>query len=384
MLTDLLTLNAKYILNKLFIVFILYFNSEINCYDGFREGYFNEYLPGSAYNSNASSRPNIPLMTDTNRYGDGVSSTAYFGVNSPSFPQNLIEDVQLGSHTYNNNGLKNTVTLEYVSKRVNNYKSYMENAENQGLGAYLQGDAQRETARLNYLKKVAQLPQFPPAPTKTFPVYAAVKWNPSDFAIQDNEEYLITAEPQSGAEYTAQTWTDGGLRVDADGYESYYDAMSNCYVALGRCRSHLKKRKRHLSADWMQLVCSVGEFVRPVQEVYPGFEEESRFLPIDESRVQITQFTVGKKTKFIAKNSGQLICFANDAHTLYWNNAGKIDVTITRLTWPPSSENYYTDLSFPACDSAYAVYKNKGNWSTAMGCNPNGGGSGWVRDDVLK
>jgi hypothetical protein len=134
----------------------------------------------------------------------------------------------------------------------------------------------------------------------------------------------------------------------------------------------------------MQLVCSVGEFVRPVQEVFPGFEEESRFLPIDESKVQITQFTVGKKTKFIAKNSGQLICFANDAHTLYWNNAGKIDVTITRLTWPPSSENYYTDFSLPACDSAYAVYKNKGNWSTAMGCNPNGGGSGWVRDDVLK
>ena len=381
MLTDLLALNAKFILNKLFIVFIFYFNSEINCYDGFREGYFNEYLPGSTYNANASSRPNIPLITDTNRYGDGVTSTAYFGVNSPSFPQNLIEDVQLGSQTYNS---INPVTLPYVSERVNNYKSYMENAENQGLAAYLQGDAQRETARLNYLKKVAQLPQFPPAPTKTFPVYAAVKWNPSDFAIQDNEEYLITAEPQEGAEYTAQTWTDGGLRVDADGYKSYYDAMSNCYVALGRCRSHLKKRKRHLTADWMQLVCSVGEFVRPVQEVYPGFEEESRFLPIDESRVQITQFTVGKKTKFTAKNSGQLICFANDAHTLYWNNAGKINVTITRLTWPPSSENYYTDLSLPACDSAYAVYKNKGNWSTAMGCNPNGGGSGWVRDDVLK
>lgn len=228
----------------------------------------------------------------------------------------------------------------------------------------------------------SELP-LPPKPTKTFPVFAAIKWNPSDFAIQENEEYEISAVAPLDAEYTAQTWNDGGIRVDANGYDAHYDAISNCYVAIGRCRSYLKTRRRLETANWMSLICSVGEYVRNVQEVMPSSEIDSRFIPIDESRVQKTQFVVGKKTTFISKESGQLICFANDAHTLYWNNGGKIDVTVTRLSWPPKSDAYYKDLKLPACDSALAVYKNKGNWSLENGCNPKGGGAGWDMKNVL-
>ena len=232
------------------------------------------------------------------------------------------------------------------------------------------------------------MPPIPPRPTKTFAVHAALKWNPSDFAIQENEIYEITAEQNLQDGYTSQTWTDGGIRVNADGYDSYYDAMSNCYVSLGRCRSFLKKRRRLEKANWMSLVCGVGEFSRPVQEVVPGSEFETPFIPLDESRVQQTIFAVGTKTTFLAKNSGQLICFANDAHTLYWNNGGSINVTVTRTNkglagWPPSNDAYYEDLRLPACDSAIAVYRNKGNWSKDQGCNPNGGGSGWSMENVL-
>ena len=45
-------------------------------------------------------------------------------------------------------------------------------------------------------------------------------------------------------------------------------------------------RRRMETANWMSLICSIGEFVRPVQEVLPGSEDETRFLPLDESQVR--------------------------------------------------------------------------------------------------
>jgi len=337
---------------------------EVSIFDGHREGFFNSYLPGSPMDT--SNTTNTPWTTDTNRYSDGVSSTAYFDVISPGFPE------------YSGG-------LASVTERVEHYVNYMDNAARQGVAGYNQGDAVKEQARVKYLKSVGGVHPFPPAPTLTFPVYAAIKWNPSDFAIQEQETYVISAKAPPGAYYTDQTWTDGGIRVTADGYNSFYDAVSNCYVALGRCRSHLKKRKRLTTANWMTLVCAVGEFVRPVQEVDPGDVGGSRFVPLDESVVQKTLFAVGSETTFTAQNSGQLICFANDAHTLYWNNAGSLNVTITRTSWPPSSVTYYEALGLPACDSAYAVYaalKNS-SYSNITDCNPYGGGDGWSHEAIL-
>lgn len=171
--------------------------------------------------------------------------------------------------------------------------------------------------------------------------------------------------------------------MTGSGYESSYDAVSMCFVALGRCRSHLKKRRRLTTANWMALVCGIGEFVRPVHPVQPGNESDTRFVPLDESQVQNTLFNVGTETTFTAQYSGQLICFANDAHTLYWNNAGSLDVTITRTSWPPTTSTYYQELSLPACDSAYSVYQNLANASSPTAkCNPNGGGSGWSAAEI--
>ena len=499
---------------RLALISMLAFTSK--AYDGYREGYFADYLPGA--DEDERGMPNMPLTTDTNRYSDGITSSAYFGVVSPSF-------------------VEYTGGLAQTKNRLKYYLDYMHNARWQGLAGYLEGDARQEDALVNYLDQFSregiergiegyfsdlrsvlqnfkdqlfdptnpgdyrlkhdvlgarmnetskmtilsffgkspiynftnfladvtrvcnlnisfvttgteEIPgsttksknttfhgtvvtiitpsslldpkstntsiynswiddyynmllnttntnayspdgesiSIPPNPSTTFEVYAAMKWNPSNFAIQEGETYNISAQAIPGAPLESQTWTDGGIRVDADGYSAEYDSLSNCYVALGRCRGYLKMRRRLQTAKWMSLICAIGEFVRPVQEVLPGSEDETRFVPLDESQVQKTLFDVGLGvTDFPARYNGQLICMANDAHNLYWNNKGYIEVTVTRTSWPPpNSTIVYKALKKPACDSAFAVYKsykNNGNWSE---CNPNGGGAGWSLEDVQR
>lgn len=189
----------------------------------------------------------------------------------------------------------------------------MENAAEQGIAGYGAGDAAKEDARV----KITSIPGYEniPAPTKTFTVYAAIKWNPSGFAIQEGEYYNITVGG-SQVGYSSQFWYDGGIRVNAEGYSSYFDAVSNCFVGLGRCRSHLKKLRRLPSANWMALACAIGEFVRPLFDIEKGKESQYRWMPLEESRLVETVFHVGRTVLFRAPYSGELICFANDAHTL--------------------------------------------------------------------
>ena len=145
-----------------------------------------------------------------------------------------------------------------------------------GIALVGEGDALREKARYEITKN----PGFEllPKPSKVFPVYAAIKWNPSDFAIQVGETYSVNVTG-SAEGYSDQFWYDGGLRINAEGYKSFFDATSNCYVGMGRCRSHLKKKRRLPSANWMSLACGIGQVVRRLVEVEPGKEENYRWLP---------------------------------------------------------------------------------------------------------
>ena len=306
-------------------------------------------------------RPNLPFATDTNRYSDGFTSTSASGeVSSPHFP------IYVGA-------------LGNTSDRFTRFASYMEDAAVQGLAGVGAGEATQEDAKVLILNELASNPNLP-APVKNFTVFAAIKWNPSDFAVQEGETYRIDV-------FGDQYWYDGGIQVDAYGYEAYYDAVSACYIGLGRCRSHLKKKRRLADSNWMALVCSIGEFVQPAEEVEAGKEAGGKYLPLDESTLGETIFEVGKGVEFYAEYTGQLICFANDAHTLYWNNQGTIEVTATRVSWPPTSEVYYQHLYLPACDSAMVVYVNKGvndnDDPSKIACNPTGGGSGWPYENII-
>jgi hypothetical protein len=331
-----------------------------------QEGFYDyEALPGREFSDTS---PNYPFITNTNRFSDGVTSTSAFSTTSPRFPY------------YHG-------STAVVENRFIHYSLYAENAASQGVAMIGAGDSEKETARVKFLQNHTDvdLNTLPP-PTKTFTVYAAIKWNPSDFAIQEGEYYNITVfGNQTG--YGSQMWNDGGIRVSAEGYSSYFDAVSNCYVALGRCRPHLKKQRRIPTGNWMALGCAIGEFVRPLTEVEPGRESSYRWMPIDESQLIPTLFNVGQHVSFRADYSGQLICFANDAHTTYWNNYGQIEVTVTRTSWPPllMNEVVYYDHLLPSCDSAQVVYVNKGNNTYSTGkirCNPKGGGSGWSQKDI--
>lgn len=134
--------------------------------------------------------------------------------------------------------------------------------------------------------------------------------------------------------YGDQRWQDGTIETSADGYTSRYDAISKCYVAAGRCRSYLKTKLRvaKAGAKWLQLMCGIGEYVSLLQHVE---ENQHRMMPIQEDQMIDTLFQVGKKTIINASFSGELVCFANDADSLYANNRGVMNVTVTRLSWPP-------------------------------------------------
>jgi hypothetical protein len=323
-------------------------------YDAFRDGYLNSILPGGPGDTRNVSA--FPFTADTNRESDGITSAGIADATSPNFPE------YQGS-------------LANTTDRYKFYVSYLESAAAQGIGILGDGDAVVEDAKYKIIKFLNY--QTSPKPSIQFPVYSALKWNPSNFALQRGEYYRVETFGTS-----AQYWNDGGLRVSAEGYTSYYDAISNCYVAMGRCRGHLKKRRRHPTANWMSLLCAVGDFVRPLTVVAPGAEAAARYLPLDEATLQETIFHVGDSFEFRANYTGQLICFANDAHTLYWNNYGQLNVKVTRMSWPPTNETYYQALYKEACDSAIAVYRNHGDWAGDV-CNPDGGGSGWEMADVL-
>ncbi len=129
-------------------------------------------------------------------------------------------------------------------------------------------------------------------------------------------------------------WVDGSVETSADGYASRYDAVSKCFVAAGRCRPYLKTRLRVTTegAKWLQLACGIGEFVSQLQKVG---ENKDRMMPLQEDEFNDSLFQVGREITFNASYSGELVCFANDGESLYLNNKGVLNVTVSRDSWPP-------------------------------------------------
>lgn len=324
------------------------------CDNLYLEGFDNpKGLPGGPKDPRGI--PILPFSIDTNRQSDGVSSTDPHNNHSPEFP------------VYDGNIILSTDRYRF-------YVDYIANAALQGIAGYGAGDAEKEDAKVSIISQANYI-HFP-APYTTFSVDAAIKWNPSGFAVQEGEHYTISAN-------NSQLWMDGLIQVNADGYDSYYDAVYGCFMALGYCRSYLKKKKR-FDANWMALICGIGQFSRPLGPIQKGNESLTYFLPLDESFIQSTLFDVGLSVDFIASYTGELICFANDAQNLYWNNNGQLNVTATRVSWPPSNTTHYQALYLPSCDSAIAVYAN-GNINgenATLKCNPNGVGSGWTATET--
>lgn len=192
-----------------------------------------------------------------------------------------------------------------VSDKVQHYNKYIQSALSQGFWPYDNNHVIDITRGIN----------------TTFPVYAARKWNPSAFYIRAGYSYKIVADFDG-------IWYDGGIATTYIGYKSWFDSVSNCYVGASMCRPHLRFKRRFSKANWFAMVCGIGIYLQPVILPNIGDYVDTRFFPFDETNFYNTFFVI-EGIEFTSKWSGELVCFANDAHNLYWNNAGYINVFVT-------------------------------------------------------
>ena len=87
----------------------------------------------------------------------------------------------------------------------------------------------------------------------------------------------------------------------------------------------------------------MGEYVWRLQEQSDGQgNDTAAYMPLREAEVTASLFRVGSHLDFTAivasrgrAHDGELVCFANDADWLYWNNEGQLRVDVTRTSWPP-------------------------------------------------
>jgi len=278
--------------------------------------YANALLPGHGQDSHLEfpSLPNLPFTVDGNRLSDGVSSVSPLTATAPAFP------IHYGAVSNAHVGRSELAAAKRQSE------------VEQGVAAVGDGDYVRE-GRVDRLEESPS--GYGPPPTRAFIVNASLRWNPSSFAIQARETYRIDV-------FGPQRWVDGFIKIDADGYPAHYDAISQCWVAAGLCRSYLGSRLRLVDANWFSLVCAVGDYVWKLQED----EIAPTFLPLREAEVSQSLFFVGHHLEFTALHDGELVCFANDADHLYWNNRGQLAVNVTRTSWPPTRRsNLEADLA---------------------------------------
>lgn len=249
--------------------------------------------------------PNTPFSVDANRRSDGTSSISPLTSTSPSFPE-----------------YEGAVSSQPAFREL---LALAKSTSELSQGVASSGDGQ-------YVSEQRARREFDAeAPSKRFNVSASLRWNPSAFAISRGESYEIQVKD-------SLFWYDGFIKTNAQGYDAHYDALSQCWVAVGLCRPYLKGQRARLgSARWFELVCAVGDYVWKLQEAEKGV----RYLPLREDLVSHTLFAVGSFVQFTANHTGELICFANDADNLYWNNRGLIEVTISRKSWPPTPRSNY-------------------------------------------
>ncbi|MBL8517220.1 MAG: hypothetical protein JNM76_09640 [Betaproteobacteria bacterium] len=120
------------------------------------------------------------------------------------------------------------------------------------------------------------------------PVLAILLWNPSRILARPGQRFLIETDDS--------VWTDDGLPATAAGLPGH--GIQRFTAAM--CRNK--------NAGWLELVGALG-------------------------RDSDDHFRVGKGTVWENKtgNEAELFFYANDVYFMYFNNAGSVMVTVTRL-----------------------------------------------------
>jgi len=113
-------------------------------------------------------------------------------------------------------------------------------------------------------------------------VFAKDYWTPSNLMVNTGEVYQFSS---------TGIWLDWFIFCNANGYSIFYMNLLNGL-------------KRAPNGQWFELAGAVN---------------------------QSNPFAIGKNNTITITNSGSLDLFANDANGFYWNNFGKVNVTITRV-----------------------------------------------------
>jgi hypothetical protein len=112
-------------------------------------------------------------------------------------------------------------------------------------------------------------------------------WVGTGVELEAGATYLLTARG---------TWIDWWRPATAAGYRS-----PNGFMKLA------ERRRRVPDSLWFALIGTLG-------------------------RDMSTAFVIGEECQFIPRTSGELVCFANDVRGFYWNNRGKVDLFVGRLS----------------------------------------------------
>lgn len=212
--------------------------------------------------------PNLPFSVDSNRLSDGVSSISPWTSTGPSFP------LYKGSDVFDAEVRKDHEKATRVSR-------IEQGVAQSGAGSYERAQARlaslvTASGGLNALgdnipfnvtsgEWTGATPSSGSLPTKSFPVHAANRWNPSNFAIQPGERYKIEV---SGS------WSDlyGAKTVDTLGYDSKWNVAKKCYTSGNQCYPHLRQKLRYKASNWMHLICGVGTYANLLIDAAEGVD----------------------------------------------------------------------------------------------------------------
>ena len=118
--------------------------------------------------------------------------------------------------------------------------------------------------------------------TQSGSVNARQQWN-RVAELEANVEYEITVP-------AGEEWKDASIRCGPEGYTRWW---LRPFTWL----------RRHRPAPWFALIGVIGDG---------------------------EPFMIGRQRVVQPQKAGQLLCYANDASFMYWNNSGSLKVSVTR------------------------------------------------------
>jgi hypothetical protein len=130
-------------------------------------------------------------------------------------------------------------------------------------------------------------------------VLARPRWNHTGLRVVAGMRYRLSATGR---------WTD--LQIDA-GPRGYPTSAAPWY---SRWILRLAEGSRRVpAANWFALIVAIGE-------------DEGTACNVFANRADLVE-----GVEWTAPRDGELCCYANDVRSAYWNNSGKIELTVRQL-----------------------------------------------------